>query len=183
MNKNIEAMMLRKLALPPLPDDPVYLSEDKFSKTWLPMFVRYFAGHEGGVVSMWATNVAGNFYQEVHVVQNEKNPKEILFTVPGLLTNNQNIYSEDIISQIPFILASASKHNDVLPGSGDNYILNNLVDSAAPAQAKATEEEAWRKIYKYYGIDAPFVSDKPHTNAAEEREKLQSLIEGFDDDF
>lgn len=183
MNKDIPASMMRQLAIPPLPEEPVYLSESKFAKTWLPMFLRYFAGLEGGVVSMWATNVAGNFYKEVHIVQNENKPEDILFTVPGLLTNNQNIYSEEVTSQISLILASASKHNDVFPGSGDSYILNNLVNTVAPEQPKASEEEAWRKIYLYYNIDAPFVSGKPKSGSDESRENLQSKIEGFDDDF
>lgn len=174
-------VMMRRITIPPMPVEEVYLSEQKFKKTWLPMFMRYFAGQEEGVVSMWATNVAGNFYKPVHIVANEKNPGEILFTVPALLNNNHKIYSDEVANMIPNILTRASKHNDVMPGSGDKYILNNLIDSAAPSQPKTDEEDAWRAIYRYYDIEAPFVDAK--STASLERSKIDSLIEGFDDDF
>lgn len=182
MHDELKKIMTRRLEIQPLPDEVVYLSENKFRQTWLPMFLSFFSGQEGGLASAWATNVAGNYYRPVHVVKNEDKPGEILFTVPGLFNQNHQVYSEQMVEQIPNIIASAVKHNDVVPGSGDNYLLNNLVDSAAPSQSRNDEEEAWKKIYLYYGIDAPFLH-KTKTTAKEEREKVEQTLEGFDDDF
>lgn len=181
MDDSMKEALIRQIQLQPLPDDPVYLSESKFSKTWLPMFLNYFAGRDGGVVSMWATNVAGNFYRAVHVVQNENHPGEVLFTVPPLMNYGHKLYSDELVEQIPLIMASASKHNSIMPGSGDTYIINNLVQKVAPSQVKSDEEEAWKKIYRYYEIDAPFLND--NNPKASGREQVESLIEGFDDDF
>lgn len=181
IDETIRESLIRQIQLPPLPDTVVYLSEAKFRKTWLPMFLNYFAGTDGGVVSMWATNVAGNFYRPVHVVQNENSPGELLFTVPPLMNYEHKVYSDDTVAQIPLIMASASKHNSVMPGSGDTYIINNLVQKAAPSQTKSDEEDAWKKIYRYYDIDAPFMNVKVSDTSG--REQIESLIEGFDDDF
>lgn len=180
-DNNMKESILRRIQLQPLPNDPAYISEAKFSKTWLPMFLNYFAGRDGGVVAMWATNVAGNFYRPVHVVQNENNPGDILFTVPALMNYDHKVYSDELVDQIPLIMASAAKHNSIMPGSGDTYIINNLVQKTAPSQVKSEEEEAWKKIYRYYDIDAPFLNET--NNRTSGREHVESLIEGFDDDF
>lgn len=182
MHPELVKTMERRLELKPVAEDKVYLSESKFRKTWMPMFLSYFAGQEGGLVAAWATNVAGNYYREVHVVANEDKPGNVLFVVPGLFNNRHQIYSDDLIEIIPQVVATAIKHNDVVPGSGDTYLLNSLVDKAAPPQIKSQEEEQWKKIYKYYGIDAPFLHDATK-NASLERAKTEELLEGFDDDF
>ena len=182
MHEEMRRMMNRRLELKQLPVEAVYLSEHKFRKTWLPMFLSFFSGQEGGLASSWATNVAGNYYKPVHIVQNEDKPGEVLITVPGLFSQDHRVYSDQLIEQIPNIIASAVKHNDAVPGSGDNYLLNNLVDSASPPPSRRKDYEAWKAIYLYYDIDAPFLH-APKESAKEEREKVEQSLEGFDDDF
>ena len=52
-----------RLQIPDLPDSPIYLAEHVFAKTWLPVFLSYFAGEDPGLITAWATNVAGNYYK------------------------------------------------------------------------------------------------------------------------
>lgn len=177
--------MIRTITPPEIPDEPVYLAEPVFRKTWFPMFMHYFAGTEEGPAMFWATNVAGNFYKEVHVVENMNNPENtILFTVPPLMSRDDVFNTQDI--DISGVLALADLNNQVYPGSGGSLIEKNITSQVKQPTRSLSEVEQWRKIYEFYEVDAPFL----HTEEAKQAKIAQGIIpkdadvvEGFDDDF
>ena len=91
------------------------IEETKFAKTWFPMFINYFAGKEAGIAAAWATNVAGNFYKDVYVVDNVDNPQKIHFVVPSLFTRDNAVLPDHITQNLGIILAQANAQENVFP--------------------------------------------------------------------
>lgn len=183
--------MIKSITLPKLPEEKVYFPEPVFRKTWMPMFLHYFAGHQDGVVTYWAHNVAGNYYQEVHVVSDMDNPEEtVQFVVPPLVSRDNEVFTEG--GDIPFdvILKHVELNNQVFPGSGDNLLHEHVGKRIKRESPKSIRnEEMWRKIYMYYEIDAPFLhTPEARAQAAKEGISLPTAVvdtnevEGFDDD-
>lgn len=180
----LKEAFLNHIKIPEIPVDPVYLEEHVFRKTWMPMFMRYFAGHEEGVVAMWGTNVAGNFYKPVKVVTDMNRPEEtVVFTVPPLCDNSLDVIPSEVATNISEIVAEADLNNKAFPGSGDNILVKNIINLVNAPTANLKDQQAWREIYKYYNLDAPFVNQTEKEKAKDSSKALNSLVEDYNDDF
>lgn len=179
--------VMRSITLPTLPETPVYVVESEFRRTWLPVFLNYFAGTENGVVQLWMMHVTGCWYKEVKVVEDIRRPDETyLFTVPAMFSRTDNLYEgiaeEDV--NIEHILALADLNNQNFPGSGDSLIKDNITDKVKQPTPSLVEQEQWRKIYEYYEIDAPFLhTEEAKRSRGETSSKTSEDVVGFDDDF
>lgn len=186
-NPLLAESVMRSIELPTLPEEPIYLSEADFRRTWFPVFMNYFAGTEDGQIQLWMMHVSGSWYKEVHVVENIRDPRNTyLFTVPAVFARNENLYTEmkeeDI--DIEKILTLADLNNQNFPGSGDNLIKENITDKVKPTTPSMVETEQWRKIYEYYEVDAPFLhTDEARKARGETGSSVQEEVVGFDDDF
>lgn len=173
------------IKLPKFEEEKIYLEEHVFRKTWFPVFMRYFAHHEEGIVAMWAVNVAQGYYNKVYVVSDINNPEQtIQFVVPPLLSRAGEVYNEQIASRISDIIATANLSNESFPGSGDNLLDDSLVKQINPPIGYPEEEEMWKKIYKYYDVDAEFLhkENKNQKTTNTSSTFSESEIE-YDEDF
>lgn len=174
--------LLRSIRLPELPKDRVYLEEHKFRKTWFPMFMRYFAGHEDGIVAAWATNVAGNFFREVYVVSDINNPDDtVLFVVPALMDRSSDLYPDEVSGRVHDLVNQAALNEKAFPGAGAKLLEKGMINTLNPKRNDPSEKKAWQFIYDFYGVDAPFLNDKASGSSGSSNANL--AVEDYDDDL
>lgn len=175
--------LMATIEVPKLPENKVYLDERKFHDAWLPLFLSYFAGKDEGAINEWHVRVAGSPYQKVSVCTDTSRPEETtVFVVPPLLDNDFDIISSEAQSQVATIFEKAELNNKNFPGSGDSYI-TGLIGKVVDMPKSNANEEAWKKIYRYYNIDAPFLHENTETKTQSTNKQLNELVEDWDDDF
>lgn len=161
-------------------DEKRYLDESTFKHRWMPLFLRFFAGLEEGDVTYWVEQVSGNWYQEVHIVEDLNRPEEtFLFTVPAFMSRQRDVIPPDL--NISELLAVAKVQSEHYPGAGEQLIMDEVFSRIPKPTLDIAEVEQWKKIYAYYELEAPFnqndkaeISSKPVVN--------EEVI-GFDDDI
>lgn len=124
------------------------------------------------------TRIQATVFQPVQIINDKK---EVVGYVPPINVDPDKILPEDVLHAIPSIMYRYSNLEATLPGRGEDFLKENLIQHVRDKEAeKAILEESWDNLFASYGLE-PVYSTKTNQD---NNETTNELNEGeFDVDF
>lgn len=180
-NERLREMAIKQVEnIPEITADKITIKESNFiSKYWVDLLSSYIRG-ETVPIALWYTHVSKSPYNPVEVLDDETG--EVLFTVPALLDGSKELYSNDVSVKIGDIVNEAISKNGIVPNSGDNLLIKNLIDTMNPSSSRAAMLEKWVPFMNRYKIQLS--GEEGVVNTAQSASvAVYNDSDDYDDDF
>lgn len=136
------------------------LRESEFVERWILTLREYLAGGDVEIV-IWLSAQKVTVFGEVDIIDQNG---VVLYTVPSLLVKQDNILPKSVASEITDIIHRADALNKNMPGKGDSYMKNELVNHVVEQRKLPEYQQRWDDIFTRYNLEPVFSSSSSQVN-------------------
>lgn len=145
------ATFAQKVMADALVREKITIREELFASRWLGFFLeREFGDRDKLIVNAWVIDVAKNATNPVEII-NSKN--ETVAIIPPIVATSKVTAPKNNLLSFSHIVAEASNHNAVFPGSGETIMKN--AHKLIHFTDYDNSNEFWLTLFDYFKVDIP----------------------------